>query len=246
MTAVRRALPLLRLPPLAETPALARILVAAAWLWIALFGRPLAVGLLLVFALITLVVASGYTPAALWRTAWRWVLLIGLAGAIVFLVSIAAGWPAATAGAVDLVLRLSLIVALTMLVALPQDAEVAAYEATGLLRLPARLVFGLLVLARVLTAVPRDFEAYRTARRSRDMARGGLLGVFLEPVLAVPHVVGAARQRLRWLRTSVQTAALGSTSPRSMYRSVSFGPNGRYVLVAGTIVALISLIVGLL
>ena len=93
--------------------------------------------------------------------------------------------------------------------------------------------------------MPGDLGRQRLARRALDLSPGGLRGILVEPFDAVRYAVRAARQRWQSLRTGAELAALGSGRQRSMYRSVSFGRNGRYVLVAGTAVAIVALLVGL-
>ena len=142
-------------------------------------------------------------------------------------------------------LRLSLLLVVALLVVLPQDAEAALTEAIAFVRLPPRIAFELLVAARVVAAVPGDLARQRLARRALDLSPGGLRGILAEPFDAVRYSFGAARQRWQSLRTGAALAALGSGRQRSMYRSVSFDRNGRYVLVAGTAVAIVALLVGL-
>ncbi len=96
-----------------------------------------------------------------------------------------------------------------------------------------------------MAGVPGDLAQQRLARRALDLSPGGLRGILGAPLVAVRYAVRAARQRWQSLRAGAALAALGSGHRRSMYRSVSFGRNGRYVLVAGTVVAIVSLLVGL-
>ena len=246
MTELRDVWPRIRVPQLTETPALARLAVAAAWLVIGLLGRSLTTAVLLAVAAAVLVAVSGYTPRSLVRVSWRPLLFILLIGMVAFVVSVDDGRAAASQAALTSVLRLMLLLALTLVVVLPQDAEAALTEAMAFLHLPPRVGFELLVATRVVAGVPGDLAERRLARRSLDLAPGGLGGLFVEPLNAVSHAVRATRQRWRALRTSVQLAALGTGARRSMYRSVSFGRNGRYVLVAGTAVAIAAVLVGLL
>jgi hypothetical protein len=134
----------------------------------------------------------------------------------------------------------------TLLVVLPQDAEVALDEALVWLRLPDRLGYGLLVAARVVAGVPADFGAHGAARRALELSPGGLRGVLAELPAAVGYATRAARRRWRGLWTAARLNALGSSRQRSMYRSVAFGRNGRYVLVAGALVAVVGLLIGLI
>jgi hypothetical protein len=246
MTAWRDIEPLVRLPPLAETPVVARLAVALVWLAIGLLGGPLTCLVLLVAAVAVLVAASGYTTAALLRASWRPLVLVAVAGVAAFALSINDGRPHATEVAILVVERLLLLLAVALLVVLPQDAESAVSEAIVLLHVPARTAYGALVLARVVSAIPADIAAYRSFRRARDMRRRGLLGALIEPLTALPYVVRAARGRFRALRSAAELSALGSGSQRTVYRSVSFGRNGRYVIVGGLIVAVVSLLIALL
>jgi hypothetical protein len=116
----------------------------------------------------------------------------------------------------------------------------------ALLRLPPRIPFLLLTATRVLAAMPSDLAAFHAARRSRDMTRRGVRGLVIEPLTALAYLSRAARHRWRGLRTSAQLAALGSASQRSLYRPVSFGRNGRYVLAGGLLVAVVGLLIGLI
>jgi len=245
VTELRELWPRIRMPPLAETPALARLAVAALWLILGLLGRPLTTTVLLAVAVAVLVVASGYTPSALARVSWRPLLPIVLIGMLTFILSIDDGRAAASQAVVTTTSRLSLLVVVALLVVLPQDAEAALTEAIAFVRLPSRIGFELLIAARVVAAVPGDLVRQRLARRALDLSPGGLRGILAAPFDAVRYSFGAARQRWQSLRTGATLAALGSGRQRSMYRSVSFDRNGRYVLVAGTAVAIVALLVGL-
>ncbi|HYI22952.1 MAG TPA: hypothetical protein VEX62_09985 [Candidatus Limnocylindrales bacterium] len=246
MTELRELWPRIRVPPLAETPALARLAVAAMWLVLGLLGRPLTTTVLLAAAVAVLVAASGYTPWALARISWRPLLVIVLIGMLTFIVSIDDGRAAASQAVMTTALRLSLLLVVALLVVLPQDAEAALTEAVAFVRLPPRIAFELLVAARVVAGVPGDLAEQRLARRALDLSPGGLRGILFMPLDAVRYAVRAARQRWQSLRMGAGLAALGSGRQRSMYRSVEFGRNGRYVLVAGTVVAIVALLVGLL
>ena len=59
MTELRELWPRVRVPPLVDTPALARLAVGALWLLLGLLGRPLTTTVLLAVAVAVLVVASG-------------------------------------------------------------------------------------------------------------------------------------------------------------------------------------------
>ncbi len=242
MTELREVWPRIRVPPLGETPALARLAIAALWLLLGLLGRPLTTTVLLAAAVAVLVAASGYTLRALARVSWRPLLVIVLIGMLTFIVSIDDSRAAAAQAVLTTVLRLSLLLVVILLVVLPQDAEAALTEAMAFVRLPPQIAFELLIAARVVAGVPDDLAQRRLARRAMDLSPGGLRGILIVPRFAVR----AARQRWQSLRIGAGLAALGSGRQRSMYRSVSFGRNGRYVLVAGTVVAIVALLVGLL
>ena len=129
---------------------------------------------------------------------------------------------------------------------LPQDAEAALTEAIAFVRLPPRIAFELLIAARVVAGVPGDLAQQRLARRALDLSPGGLRGILADAArrrpIRRPRGAPAMAIPAHWVPA---LAALGSGRRRSMYRSVSFGRNGRYVLVAGTVVAIVGLLVGL-
>ena len=247
VTELRELWPRIRVPPLAETPALARLVVAALWL-AARAARTAAdddrppgcrrgragcrIGLH----------AAGTGSVSAGVRCWR----SCCSESLTFIVSVDDGRAAASQAVLTTLVRLSLLLVVVLLVVLPQDAEAALTEAMAFVRLPPRIAFELLVAARVVTGVPGDLAQQRLARRALDLSPGGLRGILAEPLDAVRYVLRAARQRRQSLRTGAALAALGSAGQRSMYRSVSFGRNGRYVLVAGTVVAIVALLVGLL
>jgi hypothetical protein len=185
-SAAARTVADLRVPRLADAPAVARLAVGLAWIAVAFVtSSPVAIGVLLAVAVGVLVVAAGAPLSVLLRAALPYVVIGALVVGTWLILALLTGRPEPATGAGMLALRLLVVVAVVLGVFAPSDAEQLVAELIVLLRVPPRVAYGLLAFGRALGGMPDAWRARRQARRARGVRRGGPIAMLVEPAAAV-------------------------------------------------------------